>query len=763
VSTIREQGVIASALAALGELVRRITLGSIRQPLGVLASWGVFLAACLVGALGLEIETSISSLLDTSSESWSTYQRSLDRHGSDEFVAVVLEGDVPFAPASLQRIDALTDRLEALPGVARVDGLASVALIRAGREQDVLLSPALWRGVPEPGEPREQLRRAIARDPIARGAYISRDERSLALNVILDDDVLGDRDGVVAEIERIVGPDAAISGVPIFRTRINGDTQRESFTLLPFALALMVAILFWTLRSVVASALPLLVGGIGSLAIAGALGATGTPLSLSTLILPSVLLALGCAYAMHVVTAANGVTQRAELENQLRAVAVPVAVSGMTTALGFLSISTSTIATIRELGVFGAFGVIVVTAACLTLLPALLAATRVALPTTPAHNWLIGPMSRRVASLCSERRGWVALAWAVVALAAAGGIGSLGVSTNIVSWYPIESQIRGDYERIREALSGISPVSLYLESTGGRSAVEPDVVAALDRLSDELEARADVGKVLGIQHPLRAMREAYLGAGAGLPVTLQEARQYLLLLESEEPVWDVISRDQQSTRLLMRVDDNGSAAIMGIARWAEDWWRSYGPADFNAHATGIMFEFAKTNQAIVRTQLVGLALALAGVGGVLWLLMGTPARAFAALVPNLIPLAAAYGAMGYAGVPLDAGTACLGSLALGIAVDDTVHVAANWSRERAGGAELRKALEAAFASVMPALVLSSACIVAGFAVLGLSELGLVRNLGLVTASVVFICWAADVTLLPVLLEFVERRSGAEAR
>ena len=165
----------------------------------------------------------------------------------------------------------------------------------------------------------------------------------------------------------------------------------------------------------------------------------------------------------------------------------------------------------------------------------------------------------------------------------------------------------------------------------------------------------------------------------------------------------------------------------------------------------------------MRTQLVGLAIALAGVGGVLWLLMGSWRRASVALIPNLIPLAAAYGAMGYAGVPLDAGTACLGSLALGIAVDDTVHVAASWSRERAGGAGFQKALEAALSAVMPALVLSSACIVAGFAVLGSSELGLVRNLGLVTSSVVLICFAADVTLLPVLLGFVENRSGGKTR
>jgi uncharacterized protein len=302
------------------------------------------------------------------------------------------------------------------------------------------------------------------------------------------------------------------------------------------------------------------------------------------------------------------------------------------------------------------------------------------------------------------------------------------VSTDIVEWYSPDSKIRRDYNEIRTSMSGISPVSLFIESKDGRSVIEADVIRAIHSLSEELEARVGVGKVLAISHPLMMMRGAYGNGDFSLPTSRSEANQYLLLLESEEPVWDLISRDQKSARMAMRVNDNGSEAIVGIASWAKDWWKTNGPGDFSAQPTGLMYEFAKTNKAIVRTQVSGLLLAFAGVGVVLLVVLGSFRLAAAALLPNLIPLAAAYGAMGYLGIPLDAGTACLGSLALGIAVDDTVHVATHWSRRRAIGMEHDKAILGSLSAVMPALVLSSACIVAGFGVLGTSDLGLVRNL-----------------------------------
>lgn len=744
-----------------GSAVRWLARRSGASPRATLAAWAGFLVVCAAGALGLEIETSISNLLDVDSDSWPVYERALERHGSDEFVTVLYRSQEPYDPEMLERVVAATAAFESIDGVVRVDGLASVALIRPGPDGDLDLSPALGDGVPRTASERAELRRAIEQDLLAPGAFISKDGRAVALNLVLDDDVTGERDAVVAAIEAAAGPDAAISGVPIFRTRINADTQRESLLLSPLTCALMALVLALGLRSVQGAVLPLAVGGIGSASAIGALGATGVALSLSTMILPSVLLALGSAYGMHVVAAACGAERGKPLADRIERVVVPVALSGLTTAIGFLAIGTTGIAAIRELALFGAWGVVVETAAAVSFVPAALS-LRDPPPRAPSLGVLQDRLAGALAGAAGRHSWGILLAWTVATIVAVVGWQRLAVSTDIVEWYAPESEIRRDYDAIGRELAGITPVALLVEATGERGVMEPEVLAALDALERRLAGEPDVDKVVGPADAIRLMRRALSGED-GLARTREEAEQYLLLLESEDAIWDVVSRDRRSARVAMRLGDNSSERIVEVASTAEKWWRDHGPSDFAARGTGIMAEFARSDDAIVHTQVAGISLALLGVALVLWVVLRSPALALLALLPNAIPIALAYGGMGLVHVPLDAATACLGSLALGIAVDDTVHIATSWSRLRAAGADARDAIQRALREVIVPVVLSSLAIGFGFAVLAISQLGLIARLGVVTAAVVGLCLAADLTLFPALLHLAGRREDARAR
>jgi len=118
--------------------------------------------------------------------------------------------------------------------------------------------------------------------------------------------------------------------------------------------------------------------------------------------------------------------------------------------------------------------------------------------------------------------------------------------------------------------------------------------------------------------------------------------------------------------------------------------------------------------------------------------------------------------MGLAGVALDAATVCLGSLALGIAVDDTIHVVTAYRDGIALGCKPIEALDRCFERVLPALALTTVIIATGFGVLALSEFTLIRNLGLMTSGLVALCLLADVTLLPALLVAERRPAGARS-
>jgi predicted RND superfamily exporter protein len=430
----------------------------------------------------------------------------------------------------------------------------------------------------------------------------------------------------------------------------------------------------------------------------------------------------------------------------------------------------------------------VATAAALTLAPALVALrlgrdgrSKASSPTSPTDesdqpsqadqpNWrnAAGPSlaTRRirshllplVESLVRRRRVAIGVAWAALIAIAVLGASRLAISTDIILWFPQGTAIRDDYERIRSELSGITPVNVMISAKTKQApdVTAPPVLERIDRLAAALEAHPNVGKALSIADPIRMLHREFASAGDVLPEDRDLIEQYLVLLSGEARIDDVLSFDRRSANVLLRVDDNGSEEIMALGEWVTAWWERFGDSAYEVRTTGIMYEFGRAEEAIAYGQIRGLLLAAAAIGLVLLLIFRDLRTAALAMTVNLVPIGLGFGGMGLLGIPLAAATVCIGSTALGIAVDDTIHVVTGHRQGLAAGLSSREALGRALERVLPALVFTTISISAAFAVLGLSGFSLIRNLGIVTAVLVVLCLVADLTLLPALLARGER-------
>lgn len=745
----------------MSDRIRELVRTSVRHPVRTLLAWLLVLVVAGVFVSTIRIDTTTDSVLDREAEAWRYYESSQDLFGGDEIVVVALEGRRPFDPAALAEVVRLAERLPSIPGVRRVDSLASVPLIRVARDGSLDLGAALEDGVPRTPETLAELARLVGADRLAPRSLVSEDGRVLALNVILEQDFTG-YDAVVGAI-RAELPDATarISGVPVFRSEANARTRAEILVFVPLtvlAIGCLVWIVYYSLRAV---ALVVAVGVIGTFVMVGAMGAVGAPISLITMILPSVVLALGCAYAMHVLSAGSGARDRAALTRQLEPIAIPVALSGLTTAIGFAAIGAVRIEEVRHVGGFGAIGVLVLAAVTLTAAPAVLALWPLPARRPRLSAWTEGPLRETLMGLALGRRRSVLWSWTI--LLAIFGVGALylQVETDATRWFPRGSEVRDAYESIRADLSGISPVNVVITSGSGESVTSPPVVQAIDRLTAHLERLADVGKAVSIGDPLRQMHGGFSDDPA-LPLPGEHAliAQYLLLLEGEEEIDDLLTRARDAANIVLRVDNNGSGPILAVGAEAERWWREHGVPGFTARATGIMYEFARAEDEIALGQLRGLGLALAAVAAVLLVSFRRLDLASIALVPNAVPIAFVFGFMGLAGVVLDAGTVIVGSLALGIAVDDTMHLVSAYRDGRTSGADVATALDRALARVAHPLALTTCAVGLGFGLLGLSQFTFTRNLGLLIAGTMGVCLLADLILLPTLLAGLARAPHA---
>ena len=741
-----------------------IALG-VRRPKAVLLSWLALAALAIPGLMNLQVDTSTDSVLDRKHPAWQVYQASLEDFGGDEIIVVALRAEQPYAAPVLRKLAALSEYFERLEGVRRVDSLSTLPVVWVNEAGDLELEPAFDADIPDPVARSERVARRLARDRIAPGSLVAEGGRVLAINLVLERGAEQRHAELLEEVHTWVDPAGGIlSGVPVFRVAANQRTRAEILFFAPITAMLIAGFLLLVFRSAGAVLLGVAPGVAGSVFLLAAMGYLGAPLSITTMVLPSIILALGCAYSMHVLIAASdtdaqGAGNASTLEAALSRVGLPVALSGLTTALGLLAITLVRIEAVRMTGGFGALGVLVVTALVLTLLPAGLALSARPAARPRGFTWVQTRLAPTLVDLAQRRRGATLALWAATALLALVGIARVEVETDATRWLPPGNPVRDAYEEIRTTLSGISPMNVIIEAPPGGNVLDPPTLAAVDGLAAYLESLPEVGKTISVADPLRQLHGGFTNdPSQPLPNSLALAEQYLLLLESLEQIDDLLRMDRSATNIQIRADDNGSANLQGIRDAAQAWWTEHGQPDHRITTTGIMYEFARAEDEIAYGQLRGLVAALAVISAVLLMIFRSARLALLSLAPNAIPLLLIFGALGTLGLPLDAGTALIGCLALGVAVDDTIHIVAGFHARQGAGLAPREALDRTFAEVLPALASTTAMIAIAFLVLALSEFTITRNLGWVTSGIMVICFVADATLLPALLLRTKPRS-----
>ena len=736
-------------MTARSRLPRAIVVQSLRHPRRVLVLWIVASALGGLGLLRLDVETSTDSVLDRADPAWAYYEASRELFGGDEILTLLLAAETPYARGVLADIARITERLESVPGVRRVDSLASVPHVSTGPEGSVSFEPIL----DAPDLPPEVARARVARDRIAPGALVSASGREFAINVVLEAGAEPYYGEILEQLEQErASAGGFISGVPVFRVESDARVRQQLLTLGPVTVLVMAILLWGIFGSLRAVAIPLLPAAAAVLCLLGGMGAVGVPITITTVTLPSVMLALGCAYAMHFLVAASRAPESQSGRLQFLDVALPVALSGLTTAIGFVAVTFVPIAAVRDIGVFGAIGVLLVLLATLSAVPATLASWPLPRHRRRLASWLSGDCARGLCRVVERRRGAILLAWLVALVAIGVGIQRLEVETDVILWIPVDDPVRSDYEVIRDRLSGISPMNVVVEAQEGDSVLHAEVVSAMAGLADFLSSREEVGKVISLVDPLRQLHEEWSAAPPGsLPEDDASIAQYVLLLESKEYIRDLLSEDHRSANLMLRVDDNGSSALLAVAEDVRRWWDRHGAPTARVQTTGIMFEFARAQSAMTRGQIRGLAFSGVVVAVLLLVALRWPPLALAALVPNAVPVAMAFGAMGLLKIPLDAGTVIVGNLALGIAIDDTVHLAVHYSRARAAGAAAVVAWRETLSDVLPALSYTTLAVAAGFAVLATSDFTPIQNFGIVISGAMLACLAADLLLFPAIL------------
>ncbi|NNL65604.1 MAG: MMPL family transporter, partial [Myxococcales bacterium] len=538
-----------------------------------------------------------------------------------------------------------------------------------------------------------------------------------------------------------------------------GDTLRSTLQRIVPAASLVLALVLWMAFRRPRGVLVPLVSMLAALLWTFALGARlGYSLNLVTVMVPPLVLTLAFAYCMHVVSEhytlarERSISARASAAGALAATQVPLLITGITTLAGFLALTLSTIPAIAEFGVLSSLGVLASMVAALVLCPSLLAVLPA--PRTLASG---APEQRlpRFASHLSDfdfhhRKAIIATSLVVLALAAAAA-SRIEIGMNYGATFHPDSAIRRDFHLLNEKLAGANPFALTVRASAHESFREPEALRRLSDLQAWLESQPEVGGTVSAADYVRVLHRAFEGddpAAFAIPGSRRLVHQ-LLLFGGSDDLDLLLDPSAREATVFVRSHSQESAEIAALASRVEAHLAD--PAHgLEGHVGGSLVAASRTIEAISHGQLRSLLAATAVIFIVLSAMFTSLRMGVVALLPNVLIVLIYLGVLGLAGIPLGPTTSLIGCIALGIAVDDTVHYFARFNADAKKAVRKMPATKSALRAVIRPVSFTSLGLCLGFLTLTFSEIQTQVQFGGLAALALAAAWLVDVTLTPAL-------------
>jgi len=740
-------------------------------------------------ARSIRLDAAVETLLNEGDDEKAYYDEVRALFGSDEIGVVAVLADDVYRPEVLQKVQTLTE------AIAKVDGVAEVVSLTSAVDPvaDVLDPPPLVEELPRTPEESAALRAKLAERPIYLKNLVAPDGRAAGINVFFEEmsadefERRGVDDAVAALAEQANGPERVVyTGLPHFKQHSAHAMRSDLRRFVPLALGIVVVILalcFRSFRGVLLPTLTILVTLIWTL---GLMVLMGTPLSLGTLALPPLLLVLASAYCLHVVAdyyeqAEQGGTPREVVLRLLQAIGTPIVITAITTVIGFLSLVTNQIVSIRQLGIYSAVGVAIAILLSLVVVPSVLAL--LPLPKR-RHDRASAALARRLAAVASfavERRRALIGATAALSVLCATQIPHIQVDTNLHSFFRAGDPIREATDLINQRLVGSMAFYVAIDADQPGTMKKLDTLERIKALQREIDRLPGVDKTIsfvdyaemldgGSQAPAGADEGDLVvdeagnlvpaggagGAEAGETKTFWENPAQLepvlqLVASSPRSFQRVIDKDFSRTHVLVRTTLARSSEVTALVRQIEETAARVFPPELRARPTGNLILMTRTASDLVSGQISSLAFATTVIFAVMALMFLSARVGLIAMIPNFVPVIVFFGLMGISGAPLNLGTSIIASIVLGIVVDDTIHLMSRLSSEIRATADQHQAMLRTFSSVGKPALYNSALLFFGFASLASSTFVPLQQFGVLSAITILVAILTELALFPALL------------
>ena len=720
-------------------------------------------------ALQVPIESSNASMVSHTKDLQGNYDSFRKVFGNDEVLLLAITHPDLLEPESLKTIDQITQELTRIEGVTRVLSLSNAEQIVAGGF-GVELVPL----IPEQDVGKNYqnaVTKALEQNPVLAQLLVSRDLKTSMIIIDLTGEVY-QQGQALAAIEALLTSNHSntewyLTGIPLQKLTVSRLIQRDQQVIIPFSVLVLGSLLLLVFRRFTGLLLPLVVMAISLCWTVGIYTLCGFSLNTITALLPPVIMVLSVSTTVHLYSgwlqlAGKSGDPKLLIIEEFRELFLPCLFTALTTALGLVSLTVSSIPAVKLFGAFSALGVMLSFAVNMLLVPALLSYLPLPKISRRYDKGRLSAVLQATAKLTVNHPRLVLTLSLLLALAGLSGLSHINNNTDLIRFVKPSEKIYQDTMFIEHAVGGVNSLEFMLTRSDKSRLTRLDDLTRIDKLQDSIN---DLQQVAGSYSLLSVIKQLNRAEANQDQLSLPENDEDLLylfdLLEispNQKQLRKLINTKFTTLRINVRIKAIGSADAADLVSRIEQLAERELGNNYELWPTGDFYQVVVDSNRLVSNVVRSFCLSLSMVLAAIFILFRSFKLLAMALIPNLVPLAWTGGMMGYLHIDLSTGTAMIAAVVIGLTVDSTIHYLARFQREYQG--DSKESVTITTTATGRALTISALVLFLGFSVGGLSSFLPTIYFSLLTGVTMLGALICDLLVLPASLILFNTKEGS---
>ncbi|MEJ2621220.1 MAG: MMPL family transporter [Candidatus Thiodiazotropha sp.] len=556
------------------------------------------------------------------------------------------------------------------------------------------------------------------------------------------------------------------AGFPVITDTLTRAVEQTMAELWPISILVNLIFLILLFRRISGVIYPSLIVILTIVSTIGAMAWLTVSIDLVTSILPTLLTVVAIADSIHLLSGffqeyqKNGGDKRTAIAHSMGRNGLAILMTSLTTSIGFASFLLADMAPVAHLGVVAPIGIALAFVYTILLLPAMIAIFPMRKPSK--SNVIVGYADQIldwIADVSCTRYKTILFGSFVLLLIGIAGASQLKLSHNALNWFPADSQVRVDTTIIDSVLGASIPIEVTIDTGKKLGLYNPDLIHRLDATVGTIKSLGSevvgIGNIISLHTILKEANKA-LHANNDADYVIPDSReliaQELLLFEmgAAADLYKLVDDNYSKVRFTIMIPFADAIQIRPVLNKIKDHFALTYP-DNSISFTGIAPMLVETVYDILTSMLKSYGVALVAITFLMIALIGKVKTGLISIAPNLFPIILVMGVMGWMGLPFDFSNMLVGSIAIGLVVDDTIHFLHNLRRHFGRCGDIRVAINDTLHSAGRAIFITSMVLASGMVVAMTADLNSTANFGIITATVILLALLADFFLVPALM------------